>query len=73
MALCSLNLSAYSNDYEGLQLSKIVNRASLNSNADATIEGIEAEFTFFLSSTIMIDGFFAKTDATVDDFKTLIL
>ena len=66
-----LNLSAYSNDYEGLQLSKIVNRASLNSNADATIEGIEAEFTFFLSSTIMIDGFFAKTDATVDEFTNI--
>ena len=66
-----LNISAYSNDYEGLQLSKIVNRASLNDNADATIEGIEAEFTFFLSSTLMIDGFVSKTDAKVDDFKTV--
>ena len=66
-----LNVSAYSNDYEGLQLSKIVNRASLNSNADATIEGIEAEFTFFLSSTIMIDGFIATTDAKVDAFKAV--
>ena len=36
---------------------KLLNRASLNDNADATIEGVEAEFTFFLSSTIMIDGF----------------
>ena len=59
------------NDYEGLQLSKIVERASLNDNADATIEGIEAEFTFFLSSTIMIDGFFSKTDAKVDDFQSV--
>ena len=66
-----LNVSAYANDYEGLQLSKIVNRASLNSNADATIEGIEAEFTFFLTSTIMIDGFVAKTTATVDDFQAI--
>jgi outer membrane receptor protein involved in Fe transport len=66
-----LNLSAYSNDYEGLQLSKIVNRASLNDNADATIEGIEAEFTFFLSSTLMIDGFVSKTDAKVDDFQSV--
>ena len=65
------NLSAYSNDYEGLQLSKIVNRASLNDNADATIEGIEAEFTFFLSSTLMIDGFVSKTDAKVDDFQSV--
>jgi outer membrane receptor protein involved in Fe transport len=66
-----LNVSAYANDYEGLQLSKIVNRASLNSNADATIEGVEAEFTFFLSPTLMIDGFIAKTTATVDDFKAI--
>ncbi|MBT3674917.1 MAG: TonB-dependent receptor, partial [Proteobacteria bacterium] len=66
-----LNVSAYANDYEGLQLSKIVNRASLNSNADATIEGIEAEFTFFLTSTIMIDGFVSKTTATVDDFQAI--
>ena len=66
-----LNISAYSNDYEGLQLSKIVERASLNDNADATIEGIEAEFTFFLSSSIMIDGFFSKTDAKVDDFQSV--
>ena len=66
-----LNVSAYANDYEGLQLSKIVNRASLNSNADATIEGVEAEFTFFLSSTLMIDGFVSKTSATVDDFQAI--
>ena len=66
-----LNLSAYSNDYEGLQLSKIVNRASLNENADATIEGFEAEFTMFLSPTLMIDGFFAHTDATVDEFASV--
>ena len=66
-----LNLSAYSNDYEGLQLSKIVNRASLNENADATIEGFEVEFTMFLSPTLMIDGFFAHTDATVDEFASV--
>ncbi len=43
-----LNISAYHNDYEGLQLSQIVRRASINENADATIKGIEAEFTFLL-------------------------
>ena len=66
-----LNLSAYTNEYEGLQLSKIVQRASLNDNADATIEGFEAEFTFFLSPTLMIDGFFAHTDATIDKFASV--
>ena len=66
-----LNVSAYTNEYEGLQVSKIVNRASLNDNADSTIEGIEAEFTFFLSSSIMIDGFVSKTNATIDDFQNV--
>ena len=46
-----LNISAYTNDYEGLQLSQIVNRASVNQNGDAKIEGIEAEFTLLLSDT----------------------
>jgi outer membrane receptor protein involved in Fe transport len=66
-----VNLSAYSNEYEGLQVSKIVNRASLNDNADSTIEGIEAEFTFFLTPTLMIDGFVSNTDATIDKFASV--
>ena len=64
-----LNLSAL-NKCES-PIIKIVNRASLNENADATIEGFEAEFTMFLSPTLMIDGFFAHTDATVDDFASV--
>jgi outer membrane receptor protein involved in Fe transport len=63
-----LNLSAYHNELEGLQLSKIVRRSSINENADATIKGVEAEFTFFATNTIMIDGFVAHTDATIDKF-----
>ena len=63
-----LNISAYHNELEGLQLSKIVRRSSVNENADATITGVEAEFTFFATNTIMIDGFVAQTDATIDSF-----
>ena len=66
-----LNLSAYHNELEGLQLSKIVRRSSLNENADATITGVEAEFTFFATNTIMIDGFVAHTDATIDKFASV--
>lgn len=63
-----INTSIYSNDYEGLQLSKIQRRSALNENADATIEGIETEFKFFLSETLLIDGFVAYTDAKIDKF-----
>ena len=66
-----LNLSAYHNELEGLQLSKIVRRSSLNENADATITGVEAEFTFFVTNTVMIDGFVAQTDATIDEFASV--
>ena len=66
-----LNLSAYHNELEGLQLSKIVRRSSVNENADATITGVEAEFTFFVTNTIMIDGFVAQTDATIDEFASV--
>ena len=66
-----LNISAYHNEYEGLQLSKIVRRSSVNENADATIKGIEAEFTFFVTNTLMIDGFIADTDATIDEFSSV--
>lgn len=66
-----LNLSAYHNELEGLQLSKIVRRSSINENADATITGVEAEFTFFVTNTIMIDGFVAQTDATIDEFASV--
>ena len=66
-----LNLSAYHNELEGLQLSKIVRRSSINENADATISGVEAEFTFFVTNTLMIDGFVAQTDATIDEFSSV--
>ena len=66
-----LNLSAYHNELEGLQLSKIVRRSSINENADATITGVEAEFTFFVTNTVMIDGFVAQTDATIDEFSSV--
>ncbi len=66
-----LNVSAYTNDYEGLQLSQIVNRASINQNADVTIEGVEAEFTLFLSETLLLDGFIAHTSTEIEDFKSV--
>ena len=66
-----LNVSAYTNDYEGLQLSQIVNRASINQNGDAAIEGIEAEFTMFLSETLVVDGFISSTSTEIENFKSV--
>jgi outer membrane receptor protein involved in Fe transport len=66
-----LNVSAYQNEIDGLQLSKIVRRSSINENASATVKGFEAEFTFFITNTLMLDGFYAHTDATIDEFMSV--
>jgi outer membrane receptor protein involved in Fe transport len=40
------NFTGFYYDYEGYQVSKIVNRTSVNENIDATVKGFEAEFTY---------------------------
>ncbi len=42
--LLQANLTGFYYDYSGLQISRIVNNASVNDNVDATIYGIEGEF-----------------------------
>ena len=54
----ALNLSAFYYDYEGYQISSIVNRTSVNQNVDATVTGFEAELYAEL-----FDGF--RVDATL--------
>lgn len=39
----TLNLTGFYYDYQGYQVSKIVNRASTNENIDAKIKGVELE------------------------------
>ncbi|MEH6693852.1 MAG: TonB-dependent receptor [Hyphomonas sp.] len=40
----SLNLSAFNYDYEGYQITQIVNRTSANFNVDAKLSGLEIEY-----------------------------
>ncbi|MDZ4776017.1 MAG: TonB-dependent receptor [Alphaproteobacteria bacterium] len=40
------NLAGFYYEYEGYQITRIVNRTSVNANLDATIQGLEAEFTW---------------------------
>ena len=51
-----LNLSAFYYDYEGLQISRIVNRTSFNENVDAEITGFEAEFVWAPTDEFLING-----------------
>ncbi len=38
------NITYFYYDYEGLQVSKIINQTAVNENFDATIQGFEGEF-----------------------------
>ena len=66
-----INSSIYMNDYDGLQVSKIVRRGSVNENAEAEIKGFETEFQFFLSDKWLLDGYYAYTDAEFTKFASV--
>ena len=66
-----INSSIYYNDYQGLQVSKIVKRSSVNENSDAEISGFETEFQFFLTDKWLLDGYYAYTDAKFTKFESV--
>ena len=51
----TLNLTAFYYKYKGLQLSRIVNRTSVNDNVDADIYGLEAEAIIRPDPTILVN------------------
>ncbi|MEO1324503.1 MAG: TonB-dependent receptor [Pseudomonadota bacterium] len=51
-----LNLAAFYYDYEGYQISSIVNRTSVNQNVDASVQGFEAEFYYQVTDQFRIDS-----------------
>ena len=51
----SANLSAFYYDYDGFQVSKIVNRTSVNENIDAAIWGFEIESTARVNDNFAFD------------------
>jgi len=65
------NISVFTYDFEGLQVSQIVNQTSVNENVDATIEGIEAEFMFAPNDKWLFGFNLAYLNAEIDDFVTI--
>jgi outer membrane receptor protein involved in Fe transport len=51
-----LNLAAFYYDYEGYQISSIVNRTSVNANVDATVLGFEGEFYYQVTDNFRVDS-----------------
>ena len=61
------NFSAFYYDYQGLQVSKIIARTSVNENIDAEMTGLEAELAWSPSSVpgLKIDAQFSMLDTEV--------
>ena len=52
----TLNVSAFYYDYEGLQISRIVNRSVFNENVDSEVTGLEAEFVWSPTDNFLVNG-----------------
>lgn len=66
----TINASAFYYQYKGLQLSRIVNRTSINDNVDADIYGLELETIIRPTSSLSINmgASYLKTKVTGDLF-----
>lgn len=62
------NLSAFYYDYEGLQISRKVARATVNENVDAKIWGLEGEFVFKVTESLFLNFTAAHLNTEIGDF-----
>lgn len=67
-----LNLAAFYYDYEGYQISSIVNRTSVNENVDATVQGFEAEFYYQVTENFRLDSTLGLLDTELADQAPLL-
>ena len=67
-----LNLAAFYYDYEGYQISSIVNRTSVNENVDATVFGFEGEFYYQVTENFRIDSTIGLLNSELADQAPLL-
>ncbi len=67
-----LNLAAFYYDYEGYQISSIVNRTSVNENVDATVLGFEGEFYYQVTENFRIDSTIGLLNSELADQAPLL-
>ncbi|MFM7785413.1 MAG: TonB-dependent receptor domain-containing protein, partial [Gammaproteobacteria bacterium] len=65
------NLSAFFYDYEGLQVSKIINRTSFNENTDAEIYGLEAEFVYAPTEQLQLNANVSYLHTEIKDLRSV--
>ena len=66
-----LNMTGFFYDYEGYQISKIVNRTALNENADVEIRGFELESVFRPTRALQLDFSLSWLDTEIQDFRSV--
>ena len=65
------NVTYFNYDYEGLQISKIVQQTSINENFDASIQGFEGEFAFAASENILFTANLAWLDTEISGGESI--
>ncbi len=65
------NFTGFYYDYEGYQVSKIVNRTSVNENINATIMGFESEFTYEPVNGLVFDLNASWLDSEIGDSSSI--
>jgi iron complex outermembrane recepter protein len=65
------NLAGFYYDYAGLQLAQRINAAFLTSNADATVWGLEGEFTWAPADGWLLDSNVSYLNTEIGDFVTV--
>lgn len=63
----TMNLSAYYYDYSGLQVAKLINRAAVNENIDASVWGLEGEFQYQVTPRLQLSLNAATTQTRIGD------
>jgi outer membrane receptor protein involved in Fe transport len=62
-----MNLAAFYYDYQGYQISSIVNRSSINENVDAEVTGFEAEIYWQMTDNFRVDTTLGLLSAKLKD------
>jgi outer membrane receptor protein involved in Fe transport len=66
-----LNLTGFYYDYQGYQISKIVNRSSVNENIDATVKGAEFEGVWEVFEGFRVNGTVGYLDTEITGGESL--
>ncbi|WP_405224333.1 TonB-dependent receptor [Lentisalinibacter sediminis] len=66
-----LNLTGFWYDYEGLQISRIINRTAFNDNVDAEISGLEAEMTWAATDRLLLNANLSLISTEVKDVSLI--